>query len=208
MAEKDAGRGSVGSGFKGSLAFETYKKSHEASDVDVDTNSEHHTLGEGATQAARGSETKKHFDTQQGLIDTQQGLIDTLITNQNILTRTLSISSIGLSSLYNSVGFNVTLCKLYRYGNMVILEGMVERTGGSIGGTTSGNLSNLRVARLGSDWLPLDTVTLSTTSSGNMFSGYINSSGDVVYSATVPNEGFSTGSSWSFGSTYISRSDL
>lgn len=106
---------------------QVYNAAHEYADTDESTNSIHHTLGKGATQAANGKETNDRLTDNEGILEDHETRIDELEED----TGWLFFTDEG----WFAAGFKdfsaTSKCQLRRVGKQVFIRGQVAPNAGS-----------------------------------------------------------------------------
>ncbi len=161
---------------------EEYLRIHSVSDVDAEPNSQHHTLGDGPTQAASGAETLKRL---------------------NLMKRTKS-SDTGDGDITAATGWTIDQYELRRFGNHVSFYVVATRSGATVASATDGNITNTDVFSVSNAYAPYHIAPVGSGAIGRMFSARINTTRTVVITAVGPGQGIPSGEQYSFVSTYLS----
>lgn len=138
---------------------------------------------------AQSSALDSAIDTINGLIGDQADAIAHLITK----LQTPPIYDSSPSYLTAATGWSFNTDVVVRTPFTVAVYINATRTGADINIGATGNIVNTVVANIAEVYAPKVSSPLTSSVTGKMHMGYINTTGDLTVSATIPNYGILNG---------------
>lgn len=102
-----------------------------------------------------------------------------------------------------SVGWSIGTIRLQRARDVISFTVAVTRTGSTIVAATTSDIANVQIGTLLPGWRPAVGMPMSTTSTGPMTSGYVDTTGVFAVSAIVSD--WTTGQARSLGGTWVAQ---
>lgn len=138
----------------------------------------------------------KPIGTEQydiGVHDSNYDIIDTAMKAISDRVTTLEAAPTEFTNkLTASSGWTIDTQSLWKLGRMIILHFQATRTGAAINAPADGNLVNTEIGTVAAGYRPGTRAGWSTDTTGRGSGGYLNETGSLVVSWTMPNQDIAT----------------